>query len=170
MNLSKEVTKALKTVGFLPDINGESTNNDASTSEAVAMDFQPGGGSSSKSGTESDNISQDGGPQPGPSGIQKETSGATSKEKAELFQAEAAYKKYMKNLQFDSSEFTLSGSQAHAHSAAFNRDGSPSSSVIIRVAQELSSLSASSPLDFSSAIFVRTDDDRATLMRFLITG
>ena len=42
--------------------------------------------------------------------------------------------------------------------------------VIIRVAQEVSSLSTSLPLDFSSAIFIRSDDDKATLIRAIITG
>ena len=67
-------------------------------------------------------------------------------------------------------EFSTSGSQSHAFSSAFSKAGMPSSSIIFRVAQELSSLSTSLPLDFSSAIFLRTDDDKPTLMRVLITG
>ena len=97
----------------------------------------------------------------------------------------------MKTLQFDSSEFSVSGAQAHAFSSQFAKSGSPSSQVkdekklhqnegffltpfysqvIIRVAQEVSSLATSLPLDFSSAIYVRSDDDKATLLRAIITG
>ena len=69
MNLSKEVTKALKTVGCLPDVNGTTSNEATAASEAVAMDCQPGG-STSKSGNENALLSQEG-PQPGPSGVPK---------------------------------------------------------------------------------------------------
>ncbi|WAR24474.1 UBC3-like protein [Mya arenaria] len=41
---------------------------------------------------------------------------------------------------------------------------------VIRIAQELSSLSSSLPLNLSSSIFVRTDDERISLMQALITG
>jgi len=80
------------------------------------------------------------------------------------------YKKFMKDLQIGTSEFSTTGTQAHAFAGAFTKAGMPSSSIIFRVAQELSSLSTSLPLDFSSAIFLRTDDDKPTLMRVLITG
>ncbi len=80
------------------------------------------------------------------------------------------YRSYMRSLQLDSVDFSLSGSQAHAFASSYNKAGTPSSQVIIRVAQEVSSLSTSLPLDFSSAIFIRSDDDKATLLRAIITG
>jgi len=80
------------------------------------------------------------------------------------------YRKHMRTLQFDSANISVSGSQSHAYSAAFGKAGTPSSTVIIRVAQEVSSLATSLPLDFSSAIFIRSDDEKATLLRAIITG
>lgn len=76
----------------------------------------------------------------------------------------------MKSLQMDSSNFSLSGSQAHAYSSTFQKAGSPNSTIIFRIAQELSSLTTSLPLDFSSSIFLRSDDEKATLLRAIITG
>ena len=58
---------------------------------------------------------------------------------------------------------------SHAFASESNND-KPSSATIFRVAQELSSLSTSLPLDFSSAIFLQTDDERPTIVRVLITG
>ena len=40
----------------------------------------------------------------------------------------------------------------------------------MRVAQEVSSMAASLPLEFSSAIFLRTDDDQPNNIQALITG
>ena len=40
----------------------------------------------------------------------------------------------------------------------------------LRIAQELSSLSSSLPLNLSSAVFVRSDEDNVVLMQALITG
>ena len=76
----------------------------------------------------------------------------------------------MKDVQIDTCEFAIQGPNTHAYSSSFSKAGMPSSSIIFRVAQELSSLSTSLPLDFSSAIFLRTDDDKPTLMKVLITG
>jgi hypothetical protein len=76
----------------------------------------------------------------------------------------------MRELQFDSCEISTSGPQAHHYHPSFAKAGTPSSQIIFRIAQELSSLSDSLPLDFSSAIFVRSDDDRSTLLRAIITG
>ncbi len=103
------------------------------------------------------------------------TSGAAAasdqvKRKTREDKSSELYRKHMRTLQFDSAEFTLTGSQAHAFAGNFQKAGTPSSSVIIRVAQEVSSLSTSLPLDFSSSIFIRSDDDKATLLRAIITG
>ena len=77
---------------------------------------------------------------------------------------------HMKNLLFDSSEFSLVGSQAHHFASTYTKAGTPNSQIIFRVAQELSSLSSSLPCDFSSAIFIRSDDEKSTLLRAMITG
>ena len=160
LNISKEVTKALKTTGFLPDVNGElgvSGNKSANDSEQNdEMD------SASKSGSVS--------PEP-----MKEAASATvandSEATKKLTSAMAElYKSHMRGLQFDSGDISVSGPQAHFFQATFAKAGTPSSQMIFRIAQELSSLSDSLPLDFSSAIFVRSDDDRATLLRACITG
>ena len=102
-------------------------------------------------------------PQPGPSGLQEK---AKDKDNPAI----ELYKKIMKDVQIDTCEFAIQGPNTHAYSSAFSKAGMPSSSIIFRVAQELSSLSTSLPLDFSSAIFLRTDDDKPTLMKVLITG
>ena len=156
LNLSKEVTKALKTTGFLPDVNGElgvSGNKSANDSEQNdEMD------SGSKSGSAS--------PEP-----MKEVAAKDSEATKKLTLAMGElYKSHMRGLQFDSGDISVSGSQAHFYHATLNKAGTPSSQMIFRIAQELSSLSDSLPLDFSSAIFVRSDDDRATLLRACITG
>ena len=160
LNISKEVTKALKTTGFLPDVNGElgvSGNKSANDSEQNdEMD------SASKSGSVS--------PEP-----MKEAASATVANDSEVTKKLTSamaelYKSHMRGLQFDSGDISVSGPQAHFFQATFAKGGTPSSQMIFRIAQELSSLSDSLPLDFSSAIFVRSDDDRATLLRACITG
>jgi hypothetical protein len=145
MSLSKEVTKALKTAGFLLDINGQSP---ATSSSLASNDLEQTNGSDHD---------------------QAGTSGLQNKSKEDDFIV-MTYKDHMKSLQFDSSEFSTAGLHAHHFSSPFAKAGMPSSQIIFRVAQELSSLSTSLPLDFSSAIFLRTDDDKPTLMKVLITG
>ena len=155
ITLSKEVSKALRNTGYLPDINGES-----SSSSCVSP---PTNSSSDNCETNETCVE----PQPGPSGLQQDS------KKPVIVKDNPAmelYKKVMKDVQIDTCEFTMSGASSHAFASAFSKAGTPSASIIFRVAQELSSLSTSLPLDFSSGIFLRTDDDRPTLMKVLITG
>jgi len=140
LNLSKEVTQALKNTGYLPDINGEGSSADSRESpEPVAG-----------------------------------TSGQGEKEKVPSQKDIWAdqYTSVMRDLQFDSIEFSQSGKDAHFFQADFTKAGTPSSQIIFRVAQEISSLAApgSLPVTFSSSIFVRSDDDKSTLLRAIITG
>lgn len=154
MALSKEVTKALKGTGYLPDLNGDSPASGACSASSSTHE------TAEANGTISDE------PQPGPSGVQTKPNEMVKKDDyaAEL------YKKTMRELQIDTCEFSMSGSSSHAFASAFTKAGMPSANIIFRVAQELSSLTTSLPMDFSSAIFLRTDDDKPTLMKVLITG
>lgn len=148
------MSKALRNTGYWPDINGESSRS--IEKPAAAAQAETNGSSAGSSMDE---------PQPGPSGLQ-EKAVSTVRDNAMIEQ----YKKVMKDYQIDTCEFSMSGHNVHAFANAFTKAGMPSSSIIFRVAQELSSLSTSLPLDFSSGIFLRTDDDKATLMKVLITG
>ena len=154
ITLSKEVSKALKNTGYWPDINGGPTTAVSSSSSSVTTDNQM------------DANDEEEEPKAGPSGLA--TSGGGKKVVDNP--AVDLYKKVMKEYQIDTCEFSMSGPNNHAWASSFSKSGMPSSSIIFRVAQELSSLSTSLPLDFSSAIFLRTDDDRPTLMKVLITG
>ena len=69
-----------------------------------------------------------------------------------------------KGLQIDTTEFSK-----HRKPHCFPVS-SLSSAAILRVAQEISSMAASLPLEFSSAIFLRTDDDQPNNIQVLITG
>ena len=147
ITLSKEVSKALKNTGYWPDINGGPTTVNSSTSSVATDNVM--------------DVNDEDPPLAGPSGLNS---------KKDDNPAVDLYKKVMKEYQIDTCEFSMSGPNNHFWASSFSKAGMPSSSIIFRVAQELSSLSTSLPLDFSSAIFLRTDDDRPTLMKVLITG
>ncbi|XP_066299443.1 uncharacterized protein [Branchiostoma lanceolatum] len=83
---------------------------------------------------------------------------------------EETYKKDLKEMQFDNFEFPLEGSSAHHYSTLYNKFTKPIHAQIVRIAQEFSSLSSSLPLELSSSIFVRVDDEKMNLMQALITG
>merc|ERR1712051_191080 len=159
ISLSKEVSKVLRNTGYWPDINGETTTPSSATAQSP---------NSSENFTEANGgLEVDGEPLPGPSGLQEK---ALCDLKNKDNPAIELYKKIMKDVQIDTCEFAVQGPDTHAYSSAFTKAGMPSASIIFRVAQELSSLSTSLPLDFSSAIFLRTDDDKPTLIKVLITG
>jgi len=82
------------------------------------------------------------------------------------------YEAVMAELQFDSIEFDKNHKSSHAFITEFNKAGNPSSQIIFRVAQEISSLAApnSLPVTTSSSIFVRSDDEKSTLLKAVITG
>ena len=167
LNISKEVTKALKNTGYLPDVNGElslsagskSTNGSSEQNDEMDSAVSKSGSASPEPMKESPSSSAEAVEANDEEASKKLTSGM-----AEL------YKSHMRGLQFDSGDFSLTGSQAHYFHSTFAKGGTPSSTMIFRIAQELSSLSDSLPLDFSSAIFVRSDDERSTLLRACITG
>ena len=149
------MSKALRNTGYWPDINGEPSVSALSPQSTESQ------GAKAKPDLNGAEAMDD--PQPGPSGLQ-------DKSKAKDNPAIELYKKVMKDFQIDTCDFSTQGPNTHVFSNAFSKAGMPSSSIIFRVAQELSSLSTSLPLDFSSAIFLRTDDDKPTLMKVLITG
>nr|CAD7602043.1 unnamed protein product [Timema genevievae] len=80
------------------------------------------------------------------------------------------YTAALKDMQFLTCDIDIDGANAHWFSSTFKKNLPPSSSQIMRIVQEMASLSTSLPLDSSSAIFVRTDDARFTLLRALIIG
>ncbi|KAK3091318.1 hypothetical protein FSP39_018889 [Pinctada imbricata] len=80
------------------------------------------------------------------------------------------YKQALQPLQFASATIPIEGTFAHHYASQFKTAPNMGQKQIFRVAQELSSLSTSLPLDLSSSIFVRSDDEKLTLMRALIVG
>ncbi|XP_059078409.1 uncharacterized protein LOC131876889 [Tigriopus californicus] len=178
--LSKEVDHALASVAAESSVNGESSslaealaNNHSSSNSSSGSNHgraHVGSSGSSAGGNNTDacnaassstNASQY--PLPG-------TSDVDVKRKSRKDKAADLYKAHMKTLQLDSYDFATSGSQVHAHMTQFQRAGTPNSQIIFRVAQEISSFSTSLPLDFSSAIFVRADDEKTPLIKAIITG
>eukprot|EP00090_Calanus_glacialis_P046596 TRINITY_DN9229_c0_g1_i1.p1 TRINITY_DN9229_c0_g1~~TRINITY_DN9229_c0_g1_i1.p1 ORF type:complete len:1000 (-),score=433.85 TRINITY_DN9229_c0_g1_i1:164-3163(-) len=141
--LSKEVTQALKNTGYLPDINGSGSARTDSPSPSSSSSMSPVAG---------------------PSGLGE-------KEK-ESNNDNHTYESVMSELQFDSIEFDNTSKTGHSFIPEFNKAGNPSSQIIFRVAQEISSLAApnSLPVTSSSSIFVRSDDEKSTLLKAIITG
>ncbi|XP_069681648.1 baculoviral IAP repeat-containing protein 6-like [Periplaneta americana] len=80
------------------------------------------------------------------------------------------YKDALKDLQFLSCDIEVEGASAHHYSTHFKKALPPNSAQVIRIAQEMAALSTSLPLDLGSAIFIRTDDAKCTLLRALIIG
>lgn len=89
---------------------------------------------------------------------------------SEELSLETKYKLVMSELQFLPCSFDIDVPNSHHFAKAFRKQEALSQSQIFRIAQELTSLAISLPLNLSSAIFVRTDDDKLTLMKALITG
>ena len=141
--LSKEVTQALKNTGYLPDINGSGSARTDSPSPSSSSSMSPVAG---------------------PSGLGE-------KEK-ESNNDNHTYESVMSELQFDSIEFDNTSKTGHSFIPEFNKAGNPSSQIIFRVAQEISSLAApnSLPVTSSSSIFVRSDNEKSTLLKAVITG
>ncbi|CAC5419587.1 BIRC6 [Mytilus coruscus] len=83
---------------------------------------------------------------------------------------EVQYKQVLKSMQFGSSDLPLEGNIGHHYANLYKSHQAGGQKQIFRIAQELTSLSSSLPLNLSSSIFVRTDDEKITLMRALITG
>ncbi|KAK2145923.1 hypothetical protein LSH36_647g01017 [Paralvinella palmiformis] len=83
---------------------------------------------------------------------------------------ECLYKKAVGSLQFGACDIDIDGTRGHHYSKEFKKQEVLGQSQVFHIAKELTSLSSSLPLALSSSIFVRTDDNRLTLMRALITG
>lgn len=83
---------------------------------------------------------------------------------------EVQYKQVLQSMQFSSADISLEGSCAHHYAIQYKTHQAGGQKQIFRIAQELTSLSSSLPLNLSSSICVRTDDEKITLMKALITG
>jgi len=149
LTLSKEVTLALKNTGYLPDINS-------------GHNLDINGGSSS----DTDHAS----PTAGPSGLTSNTVNSEKSKEDNL--QDDLYCSTLSELQFDTIEFDSSSKSCHSFQAEFDKAGTPSSGIIFRVAQEVSSLAApnSLPVSRASSILVRSDDEKSTLLKAVITG
>lgn len=84
--------------------------------------------------------------------------------------SDVQYKQALQPLQYMAASFSLDGTHCHNYASEFKHSQNVTQKQVLRIAQELSSLSTSLPLELSSSIFVRTDDDKITLMKALITG
>ncbi|KAK3912332.1 Baculoviral IAP repeat-containing protein 6 [Frankliniella fusca] len=76
----------------------------------------------------------------------------------------------LREMQFDSCDIDVTNSSSHIYASMFNSALTPGRAQMMRIAQELASLSTSLPLDLASAIFVRSDDAKITLLKALIIG
>lgn len=76
----------------------------------------------------------------------------------------------LREMQFDSCDIDVTNSSSHTYASMFNSALTPGRAQMMRIAQELASLSTSLPLDLASAIFVRSDDAKITLLKALIIG
>merc|ERR1719447_2148959 len=150
LTLSKEVTLALKNTGFLPDINS--------------------GHNLVVNGRDSPDSEGRGSPQAGPSS--EVGAGGEEQKSSPEDLAASLYCSTLSSLQFDSIEFDTSSKSCHSFQAEFDKAGTPSSQIIFRVAQEISSLAApnSLPVSLAASILVRSDDEKSTLLKAVITG
>ena len=122
LNLSKEVTQALKQTGFLPDINGESVPSSGASSlgnvskKSDASNCQITNDQQQDKSDDQETIEDDEEeeeakleeeePKPGPSGIQ-------SYKRSREDKAAELYKKHMRTLQFDTSSMSVTGPQVN---------------------------------------------------------
>lgn len=80
------------------------------------------------------------------------------------------YIEVVRPLQYAACDIDVDGPFAHYFTKEFNKQSTPSKELVLRIAQEMTSLSTSLPLGLASSIFVRVDEEKSTLMRALITG
>jgi baculoviral IAP repeat-containing protein 6 len=80
---------------------------------------------------------------------------------------EKNYMRYMKKLQFDIVNIDVKG---HHYNSQMVKGGAVSKEKVLRLAQEQGSISTSLPLNFSSSVFVRIDEQHMDVMKVLITG
>nr|XP_022316205.1 uncharacterized protein LOC111119919 [Crassostrea virginica] len=91
-------------------------------------------------------------------------------EQTQIFVTDVQYKQALQPLQYMAATFSMEGTHCHHYASEFKHSQNVTQKQVLRIAQELSSLSTSLPLELSSSIFVRTDDDKINLMKALITG
>lgn len=83
---------------------------------------------------------------------------------------EMVYQRNLKALQFSTCSFITTGSNAHLLHPKLSKNVSFKQSQVFRIAQDLASLRKSLPLNLSSSIFVKIDDEQCMLLKILITG
>eukprot|EP00088_Acartia_fossae_P050171 TRINITY_DN5600_c0_g1_i2.p1 TRINITY_DN5600_c0_g1~~TRINITY_DN5600_c0_g1_i2.p1 ORF type:complete len:596 (+),score=127.78 TRINITY_DN5600_c0_g1_i2:132-1790(+) len=76
----------------------------------------------------------------------------------------------LKMLQIVDMEFSESGALKHHYLAESRKGLPPSRKSIARIAKDIACLQGNLPLNASSSIFVRNDDNNITLLRVIITG
>lgn len=86
---------------------------------------------------------------------------------AEAADLEKKYARHMKKLQFDIVEIDV---KTHHYRTKVAENAAVSKEKVLRLAQEQGSISTSLPLNFSSSVFVRIDEQHMDVMRALITG
>jgi ubiquitin-protein ligase len=101
-----------------------------------------------------------------------QAAGGCTADKSSLAGIEDEYCAALRQAQFDSIEFQESGPSKHFFQAEFAKAESPSYQSICRVAQDIASLASkgSLPLNPSSSIFVRSDENKSNLLKCIITG
>lgn len=80
---------------------------------------------------------------------------------------EKSYMRNMKKLQFD---IVNIDTKVHHYNSSISKGGAVSKEKVLRLAQEQGSISTSLPLNFSSSVFVRIDEQHMDIMRVVITG
>ncbi|XP_074643918.1 uncharacterized protein LOC141900782 [Tubulanus polymorphus] len=83
---------------------------------------------------------------------------------------EGLYIQHLKQLQFDTYSMELEGHSKHHFATEFKNQYRMTQAQMCRIVQELTALPSSLPIDLSSSVFFRSDDDKMTLVRALITG
>jgi len=81
------------------------------------------------------------------------------------------YERFMKQIRFDEVNFQRSnGSYDHLYGTQALRETSLARPKCMRLAKEIPSLAANLPCDYGSSVFVRIDQQRHDLLKFLIIG
>ncbi|EGR33396.1 ubiquitin-like modifier activating enzyme 6, putative, partial [Ichthyophthirius multifiliis] len=80
------------------------------------------------------------------------------------------YKKFLAPLRFGYMSMKYENNYKHFYSSYISQNNNPSQQKIVRLAQELSDMYNSLPIDITNSIFVRCDNLRVDLLKVLITG
>jgi len=100
------------------------------------------------------------------------TSGEATERQEVLNEKEQAYRKALKEFQFDEADMQDDNDTYTGHHYANNieKETNASPGKMKRLVQEISSLSTSMPLYTASSVFMRVDSERMDVMKFIITG